>query len=218
MGFWSTLAKIGGDVGGSFIGDPMLGNQVVGAFESPAGEIGQTAGNIENQRMNALIAQAKLQQQQDANQIAKNKAVLDAPQALAKNAVRGDVLANAQDATVSGLPSYITVPTIGGGLRPSLFSAATRNLGSQMSTKALNDFQSGTYTNPALTPLPEASAFDKVLSGTALAGGFLNATRGLLPKITGDSANTTGGVYGPWQPPEISGEIPDLGAVDPEEL
>lgn len=40
MGFWDALLTIGGDIGGSFIGDPMLGNQLEGvknAFTGPKG-------------------------------------------------------------------------------------------------------------------------------------------------------------------------------------
>lgn len=45
MGFWSGLAKIAGNVGGSFIGDPMLGNQVVGAIQGMTGwDTGQGGG------------------------------------------------------------------------------------------------------------------------------------------------------------------------------
>lgn len=229
MGFLDTL--------GSLLKDASTTKNLI----SPAGAVGQQAGSVEQQRMNALIAEAKLQQQQDQNQIAKNNAVLAAPGAMAKNSVRGDVLANAQDATVSGLPSYITVPTIGGGLRPSLFSAATRNLGSQMSTQANQQMASGTFTNPALTPLPQASAFDNVLSGTALAGGFLNAASGLIPKggASGNDPNAissnNGAVYGPNEPTAPSGpsaspdggmptlpldssQLPGQVGIDPNEL
>jgi hypothetical protein len=40
MGFWDALLTIGGDIGGSFIGDPMLGNQLEGvknALSKPKG-------------------------------------------------------------------------------------------------------------------------------------------------------------------------------------
>ncbi len=47
MGFWSTFAKIAGDVGGSFIGDPMLGNQVVGVIQGATGwDTGAKAGAV----------------------------------------------------------------------------------------------------------------------------------------------------------------------------
>lgn len=199
MGFLDTLSNLTKDASN------------VKNLISPSGAVGQQAGSIEQQRMNALIAEAKLQQQQDENQIAKNKAVLAAPGAMAQNSVRGDVLANAQDATVSGLPSYIHVPTIGGGLRPSLFSAATRNLGSQMSTQANQQMTSGKFTDPTLTPLPQASAYDKVLSGTAQIGGFLNATSGLIPKPGASTTTPSDGAS--TNPGDQSGYLP-VGPVE----
>ena len=60
---------------------------------------------------------------------------LNAPGQRASNAVRGDTLANAQDAQVSG--TRIPIPQISGGLRPSMFSGNTRQLGSDMSRQAL---------------------------------------------------------------------------------
>jgi hypothetical protein len=39
MGFWSTLLSIGGDIAGSFVGDPMLGNQIAGAANAVGGAL-----------------------------------------------------------------------------------------------------------------------------------------------------------------------------------
>lgn len=45
MGFWSSFAKIAGNIGGSFIGDPMLGSQVVGGIQALTGwDTGQKGG------------------------------------------------------------------------------------------------------------------------------------------------------------------------------
>ena len=49
MGFWSTLGSVVGDIGGSFIGDPLLGNQAVGligALAGGSGSSGATAGQL----------------------------------------------------------------------------------------------------------------------------------------------------------------------------
>jgi hypothetical protein len=123
--------------------------------------------------------------------LAQRKFQLAAPGARATNAVRGDILANAQDATLSGVPSTITVPAVSGGLRPSMFSGATRALGGEMSTQAeagqragdsfaalpgLPDYSAPTtplptYREPpplpTLTPLPAAGKLD---TGLGLAG------------------------------------------------
>ncbi len=44
MGFWTTLGTVAGDIGGSFIGDPMLGNQIVGGLNA-AGVLGNNNGS-----------------------------------------------------------------------------------------------------------------------------------------------------------------------------
>ncbi len=105
---------------------------------------------------------------------------LEAPGIRAKTAVQGDVLANAKDATISGVPSNIPVPTISGGLRPSMFSPATKALGSAMSSQALAGQQASTTPTvptwqappppPTLTPLPDGS----LATGLGVGGSILN--------------------------------------------
>lgn len=116
---------------------------------------------------------------------------LSAPGARAGNAVRGDILANVQDATVSA-PAGVNVTSFGGGLRPSMFSGNTRALGSQMSREALLDQLGGSPTPysdvqlpdyasirarkaPNLTPLPQSSAMDKILEGVGTYGSLAAA-------------------------------------------
>lgn len=49
MGFWSSFAKIAGNIGGSFIGDPMLGSQVVGTIQGLTGwDTGQKGSGATN--------------------------------------------------------------------------------------------------------------------------------------------------------------------------
>jgi hypothetical protein len=102
---------------------------------------------------------------------------LQAPQARASNSVRGDTLANLQDATISGLPSRINVPQIGGGLRPSLLSQNSRDLGKDMSRQALmQQLQGDQFTPmpaaniPSITPMPQAGALDKILNTVGVIG------------------------------------------------
>lgn len=217
MGFWSTLGTIGGLVAAPFTGGasaiPLamgVGGALGGVADSltgkgssgpsPASAVGQTAGSIEQQRMNGLIQQAKLQQEQDQLglnrtnagvnvgnlNLAQQKQALSAPGTLANQSVRGDILANSQDASFSGLNPKIHMPTMTGGLRPSMMSDSTRALGAQMSRNALADSTSGKYTTmaplptiPGATPLPEANAYDKILQGTATGAGFLDALKGV---------------------------------------
>ncbi len=105
---------------------------------------------------------------------------LNAPGARAKNAVRGDTLANVQDASLGGLPSRIKVPTISGGSRPSMLSGDTRALGKSMSRDALLQQMAGdkfdapppmpTFDKmpapsiPTITGVPQSNALDTILN------------------------------------------------------
>lgn len=265
MGFWSTLAHIGGAVAAPFTGGLSMipagimdaTNAVKGSGPSTASAIGQTAGSIEQQRMQALIAQAKLQQEQDALGLQRTNAgvnvgnldlnqrkqALAAPGQEAHNSVQGDILANAQDAHFSNLPSYVTMPTMSGGLRPSMLSAASRATGGQMSRNAMLNTMSGkdsTFaplpTVPGATPLPSANAFDKILQGGAIGGSFLDALKGVGGKgspsqpggsVAGDQSfagpdqNTDPSTFaGPTQAGDPSTLTPDQGGsgIDPSIL
>ncbi len=206
---------------------------------STASKIGQTAGSIEQGRLAAMIAQAKIQQEQDALalsrtragvdvgnlNLAQQKSALAAPGQLAGQSVRGDVLANSQDATISGLPSYIHPAQISGGLRPSMLSASSRAMGGNMSRQALADQMSGKYTTmrdlptvPEATPLPEAGKLDTALQWTAGAGSFLDALGryggGGRPASasTASAAPVTPPVEGPAGPAldDAGAPLPDL--------
>lgn len=188
-GLASTAAETGGK-SMSFLDDLKTGlglfNQASGAVNnakgfagpSPASSLATTAGSIESQRAAALAKQAQLQQEQD--QLAQNRALLalKAPGMEAGNAVRGDVLANSKDASFTGLPSYIHVPQMSGGLRPSMLSQNSRALGANMSRNALMHNMSGDDV-PDLTPLPTRTGYDTALQGVATGAGFLNALGGL---------------------------------------
>lgn len=128
-----------------------------------------------------IIDLYKAQQDAAANRntidLSQKKFTLEAPQLRASNSVRGDVLANAQDATVSGISPNIPVPTISGGLRPSMFSQNTRALGGLMSEQALASQKSGdTFsplpdtTAPSLTPVSQPGKLDTFLNTASSIG------------------------------------------------
>lgn len=114
---------------------------------------------------------------------------LDAPGKRASNSVRGDILANAQDAVGSGISPNIPVPTITGGLRPSMFSANTRALGGEMSSQALASQKAGDNfaplptlpdykpgpTSPSLTDVPQAGKLDSILNVASSIGGLMGS-------------------------------------------
>lgn len=183
---------------------------------------GTTAGNMAK----GLIEQARLQQEQDRLGLQRTNAgvnvghlgvaqrhqALDAPGQLAGQSVQGDVLANGQDASFSGLPSYVTKPTTTGGLRPSLLSDSSRALGSTMSRNALADATSGKYTDlpslpsvPNATPLPEASRLQDLLAKTGIAAGAGSAAGGILDALKKLLSGKGGGVSAPGGAPSQPG-------------
>jgi hypothetical protein len=89
----------------------------------------------------------------------------------ANNSVRGDIMANAQDAHIS-MPSTIPKTTISGGLRPSMFSANTRTLGADMSADALADSRapSPLLAPPPLTEPPQSGKLDSILNTASAVG------------------------------------------------
>jgi hypothetical protein len=169
-----------------------------------------------NQAKNAFaLSRGNLANANAATDLSQRSFALQAPRQRAGTAVQGDILANAKDATVSGISPNIPVPTINGGLRPSMFSDSTRALGTLMSSQALAGQQKGdtfapaeplpTWQNPpaapSLTPTPEANGLDTALStgGNILnwAGTFADYLKKYKkPGVTmGSTDDTSSGVY-----------------------
>lgn len=89
--------------------------------------------------------------------LARRKFQLAAPGERAGNAVRGDILSRAQDVAIAGAPGGLPIPTISGGLRPSMFSGTTRALGTNMTNQALSEQQKGDQFG-ALPSVPDYTA------------------------------------------------------------
>lgn len=230
--------SIAGGIGGaakSYFSDPKnwldIANQTGDLFSANAagraqGRV-QEAGVTQAQDRNAIaLYQALLNNNQAENNFGINRGTLagnnaridldqrqfklDAPGKRAGNSVRGDILSRAQDVNISGVSPNIPVPTISGGLRPSMFSPNTRALGENMTAQALSEQQAGdTFAPlpalpdwktppapPTLTPTPEANGLDTALTTggniLGLAGGigstfldYYNRYKGKqLPKTT----------------------------------
>ena len=168
------------------------------AQQQNAGLTAAQAGSAEGRDL------ARLQQEQEQFK-------LSAPGARAGNAVRGDLLANVQDASISH--PRATIPTISGGMRPSMLSGETRQLGREMTREALmsqlegsplslperTDFDARLSAPPGQTPLPQASGLDKFLNIAAPIAGLVGGI---------GSAGTTGA-----QTPTKAAEL--LEAVSP---
>jgi hypothetical protein len=149
--------------------------------------------NTANAKNNFGIARNSAANQNAATDLAQREFTLNAPNTRAGTAVRGDILSNARDVSIAA-PSGVNVPQISGGLRPSMFSDATRTLGRTITDQALAAQQKGDtfeplpalpdYTAPtsalpdyaappkapSLTPLPEAGAVDSILNTAGTVG------------------------------------------------
>ena len=203
-GLGGALGAAGGVLSGLGNAAPALGGLVAGR---QAGREVQTRVQQEQDRLAQGLYGGQLsaanigtnQQLAGANlDLNRRQFGLSAPQTRASNAVRGDILANARDFSY-GAPSMIgniPVPSSSGGLRPSIFSQNTRDLGALMSSQALEGQQSGDAfsplnfsplpTAPSLTPLPEAGGLDKVLNTAGTIGSlypvFSDILKRYLPK------------------------------------
>src|ERR1041385_732840 len=90
-----------------------------------------------NTNLQALAAAQNSQNARAGGILNEQELALAAPGRRAANSVRGSILANAQDAGVTGLPKGVPNIQFTGGLRPSMFSGDTRALGQQMTREAL---------------------------------------------------------------------------------
>lgn len=219
--------------GASLAGIPGIlatAGRIAGAAAPALGAIasGRTQGRVEqglmNQRQDQL-AEQRYRDQLSANEnqnrfnlsaadadLARRKFALAAPGQRASNSVRGDILANAQDTHITGLPAGVNVPTISGGLRPSMFSANTRALGGELSSQALAGQRAGDNFDPlnyvappdapGVTPLPQAGALDKILTTTGTVGSLASMIPDfdqLLAKYRKPSPTVPTNAGGDWQ-------------------
>lgn len=134
-----------------------------------AGKVGSTLGAASEGAAQGRIQQTLLNQGQDRLTQDRYRTQITAPQTIANNSVRGDILANVKDFAY-GAPTMvgnIPVPTSTGGIRPSILSDNTRELGRRMSADAL-----ATGGPPDLTPMDEAGAGTSILNTAGTIGAF----------------------------------------------
>ena len=190
---WATIMPLvtaGVSTAGQIAAARQQGRQAQAQAQVPVDRMNQDAAT------STLGIQQRGLDAQDAARLARalgmlqeQRASLEAPGMNASNAVRGDILANAQDAEFSG-PSRVPKFEFSGGLRPSMFSGNTRQLGSAMSRDALmsqlkgsatpfSDLPEADYSQilnakpvPGATPLPEGSRMDSVLQAIGQYGGL----------------------------------------------
>ena len=200
----------------------MAGASIFGGAAKGAAE-GRRENNNQASQRNSLLAQLHAIQQgatMNARQgesneqtdhanidLNRRRFALAAPSARASQSVRGSILANAQPASISGLPSRINVPQISGGLTPAMFSGETRQLGGELSRQALldqlrgdefeplqrTDFASGVLPSPQLEQYQRSGLLEQILGGLGLGlsaaggiGGAIQENRGRRSYEPGD--------------------------------
>lgn len=140
----------------------------------------KTAQNVGDALSSASAGRAQGRLLEGTANQAQNRAAVDlyntelnAPSTIARNAVKGDVLANAQDVHIN-TPSTIPDFNISGGLRPSMFSDATRQTGRNISAAAART-PIPSPTAPVLPDLPQAGGLDSFLNTASTISGLSRA-------------------------------------------
>lgn len=201
MGFWSNLGRVALGVGAG-IAAPLTGGAsltalptILGGATGALGALGGVASGVSAGRQQGRESEATFQQRQDQlgqsryqNEMDAARLNLQAPQMRASQAMRGDILANAQPFQWTGdtrMVGNIPVPQATGGLNPGIFSEDTRSLGRLLAARALQ----GQQTNggdvvglpPELTPLPQAGKVDSILNAIGQIAPFVS----LIPRMGG---------------------------------
>lgn len=195
---WATvmpLVTAGVSTAGQIAASRQAGRQAQAQAQVPVDRLNQDAAT------STLGVQQRALDAQDAARLARALGMLQeaeaarkAPGQRASNAVRGDILANAQDAKLTGLSSRIPKFEFSGGLRPSMMSGNTRQLGQEMSRQALlqqlkgdptpfSNLPEADYSRilnakpiPGGTALPEGSRMDSILQAIGQYGGLAAGT------------------------------------------
>lgn len=200
----SIGGALGGGAGAATSGLGGVLSQVAGASNSLSPILGNlAAGRAKGQQTEAGIRSDALQQE-FMNKMLLDKINAERPGLRANQAVQGDILANAQDFQVNG-PSRVMshVLQTSGGLRPSMLSAGTRQLGRDMSANAASSMG---HENLPTAPdwhqsMPSSNILDQILGvagpATSLMGAFHNtvgqppqaATPPLVPPLAREDYN-----------------------------
>jgi hypothetical protein len=184
MGFWDMLGTIAGDVGGSFIGDPLLGNQVMGVIGGLTG-----GGQDITGAANVGPKSPTFQRMQQLGDLSKGQAF-------------DTLLPEAQKAYGQVLPFYSGI--LGGNRADisSILSPEISNIqsGYRNAAKNIGTFapQGGGMTS-LLSELPfhETGDITNLISGART--NAANALSSLAGQLTGEAqgfANTAEGAFG----------------------
>lgn len=191
---WGTVMPLitaGVGAAGQVAAARQAGRQAQAGAQVPVDQLNQRAyeTDLSNKRQ-GLEAQDAAMLARAVGLLQEQAAGRKAPGERATNSVRGDILANAQDAEFNPGNGRIPTHSFSGGLRPSMLSANTRALGADMSRQALLDQLGGESTpfsdlpaadyssiinaegSPGATPLPQGGRMDSVLQAIGQYGGL----------------------------------------------
>jgi len=191
MGWLSTLGNIFGNSKGGGYGDYIkVGGEVLGSIAANRAQ-GRATEGVANQAQdrNALLSyiaeqnarEARAKLLEDATKDRADRTLTNA-ETRAKQVREGDLLANVQPVTVSGMPDYIPKIQFNGGLTPAAFGPATRQAGRNLAQQALAAQMSGSDipglpdvsqlggNAPQPTPLPQSGTLDTILNTASAVG------------------------------------------------
>jgi hypothetical protein len=183
-------------------------------------DIGQIAGNDAAAAAQGRGQQAQIQQGQDRNaiqlylaQLAAAKQAMDQNSQLAGQAGHGDLMANVQDVQLNNLPASVQgrMPTLTGGLRPSVLGPNARQAGQTLSRNALLQLLQGPTnmpTAPTMTPMPDASGYDTLSKILGRTGSYAGAANPLF-ELFANQKKAPYQTVGPPMPP--SNFDPEMG-------
>jgi hypothetical protein len=223
---WATVMPLitaGVSTAGQIAASRQQGRQAQATAQVPVDTLNQRAYETDlGAKKQGLDAQEAALIARAVGMLQEGAAGRAAPGQRASNAVRGDILAHAQDATFEG-GSRVPKFDFGGGLRPSMFSGSTRELGRNMSRQALldqldgedtpfSDLPKADYSSiidaagaPRGTPLPQASGTESAMNailqyaGPGLAALQAAQGGGAAAAPAAPQANAGGGMAGvPW--------------------
>jgi hypothetical protein len=204
-GWLKPIAKIGAAVAAPFTGGASLAAlpilDAAGEFAGALGA-GRAAGRVAEAGVNQN--QDQIAQQRYGNELGAARLNLDAGSTRAGQSVQGDILKNAQDFRFSS--EFGGGST--GGLRPSIFSNNTRELGDLLSSQALT--AQGTNEGraigapPELTGLPQSGKIDSILNTAGALGSLASLIPYRRPRVIGQGNPPTD------QRPFVSYQKPDF--------
>jgi hypothetical protein len=167
---WGQIAQVGMNMASQYANNRQQARAAAANAQQTQNSQGIAQNNAQN---NVLLQMAQIEllrkQMEEANR-----------QGRAQQTVRGDLMANVQDARFSR-PAGVPDMSLSGGLRPSALGPNSREAGRELSSQALSALKSGDTFMP-INPMgpidldanmPQESTFDKILGGVGAVGGAM---------------------------------------------